>query len=68
MSNNSNGDKDAFFNLKLKTNIRDAFKETTKKNHVTMQDVLAMFVAFYIENPQKFRIKKLGVFNNGEKT
>jgi len=50
-------EKTKVFNLKLTESVRNRFKVVTRKNHTTMQQVLAAFVESYIESPGKFKIK-----------
>ena len=45
------------FNLKLDREVRDAFKKATRERHVSMQSVLSSFVDFYIENPDRIKLK-----------
>lgn len=44
--------------LKLDSDIKDKFKKTANEQGTLMQDLLEIFVKNYIENPQKFIIKK----------
>jgi len=45
------------FNLKLEKSAREEFKKVARSRHVSMQAVLASFVNFYIENPDRIQLK-----------
>ena len=49
-------DDAVFINLRINKNLRSSFKQTTKKEGVSMQAILLAFVRSYVKSPRLYRL------------